>query len=332
MKPTKIVIPNRRNEKLVGLLHETGSKEVVVLCHGFRSDKTNKILKNVATALEKEKISSFRFDFSGNGDSEGTFYYGNFNSEAEDDLHYVIQHLSSSNIMNRLVPVILGHSKGGDVVLLYASKFPDYIRNVVNISGRFDLKNGVRLGDGYMEKIKEQGFIDATEGKSCFRVTQESLMDRLNTDMHQACLNIDKQCKVLTVHGSDDTVVPGEDAKEFAKVIPNHKLEIVEGANHGYTKHQKELVSIAVEFTKTAIVEQHNLLVVFGRWLIIVMIVVTFYMSVFDHLIKVYPLLVIFKLENVMSRIQQLIYLIFFYLLRIKLLLGLWLLLLERRM
>jgi len=62
------------------------------------------------------------------------------------------------------------------------------------------------------------------------------------------------------------------------------------------------------------------------------MIVVTFYMSVFDHLIKVYPLLVIFKLENVMSRIQQLIYLIFFYLLRIKLLLGLWLLLLERRM
>ncbi|CAL9223633.1 unnamed protein product [Arabidopsis halleri] len=254
MKPTKIVIPNRRNEKLVGLLHETGSKEVVVLCHGFRSDKNNKILKSVATALEKEKISSFRFDFSGNGDSEGTFYYGNFNSEADDDLHYVIQHLSSN--MNRVVPVILGHSKGGDVVVLYASKYGDNIRNVVNISGRFDLKKGVRLGDGYMEKIKEQGFIDATEGKSCFRVTQESLMDRLNTDMHEACLKIDKECKVLTVHGSDDTVVPVEDAKEFATVIPNHKLEIVEGANHGYTKHQKELVSIVVEFIKTVIVEE----------------------------------------------------------------------------
>ncbi|KAL1218335.1 hypothetical protein V5N11_028046 [Cardamine amara subsp. amara] len=62
----KIVIPNSRNEKLVGLLHETGSKEVVVLCHGFRSNKENQILKNVADALEKEGISAFRFDFSGN--------------------------------------------------------------------------------------------------------------------------------------------------------------------------------------------------------------------------------------------------------------------------
>lgn len=251
---TKIVIPNSRNEKLVGLLHETGSKEVVVLCHGFRSNKDNTILKNMAIALEKEGISAFRFDFSGNGESEGTFYYGNFNSEADDDLHYVIQYLR--NTMNLVVPVILGHSKGGDVVLLYASKYHDNIRNVVNISGRFDLKKGVRLGENYLEKIKEQGFIDAIEGKSCFRVTEESLMDRLNMDMHEACLKIDKECKVLTVHGSDDTLVPVEDAKEFAKIIQNHKLEIVQGANHGYTKHQKQLVATVMEFIKTVILEE----------------------------------------------------------------------------
>ncbi|XP_023642032.1 uncharacterized protein LOC17891608 [Capsella rubella] len=246
---TKIEIPNSRSEKLVGLLHETESKEVVVLCHGFRSNKDNTILKNIAVALAKEGISAFRFDFSGNGESQGDFYYGNFNSEADDDLHYVIQHLS--NDMNRVVPVILGHSKGGDVVLLYASKHGgDSIRNVVNISGRFDLTKGVRLGDDYKEKIKEQGYIDAVED------TEESLMDRLNTDMHKACLKIDKECKVLTVHGSDDTVVPVGDAEEFAKVIQNHKLVIVEGANHGYTKHQKQLVSTVVEFIKTVIVEE----------------------------------------------------------------------------
>ncbi|KAL1188060.1 hypothetical protein V5N11_009902 [Cardamine amara subsp. amara] len=252
---TKIVIANRRNEKLVGLLHETGSREVVVLCHGFRSNKDNTILKNMTAALEKEGISAFRFDFSGNGESEGNFYYGNFNNEADDDLHMVIQYLC--NTMNRVVPVILGHSKGGDVVLLYASKYGDTIRSVVNISGRFDLKKGIRLGDDYMEKIREQGFIDAKEGKSCFRVTEESLMDRLNTDMHEACLKIGRKCKVLTVHGSDDTVVPVEDAKEFAKIIPNHNLEIVQGANHGYTKHQKQLVSTAMEFIKTVIHEVH---------------------------------------------------------------------------
>jgi len=37
----RIVIPNRHNEKLVGLLHETGSTDIVVLCHGFRSNKVS---------------------------------------------------------------------------------------------------------------------------------------------------------------------------------------------------------------------------------------------------------------------------------------------------
>ncbi|KAH0893417.1 hypothetical protein HID58_055846, partial [Brassica napus] len=244
----RIEIPNSHNEKLVGLLHETGSKEIVILCHGFRSSKDNQIMKNVAAALEKEGISAFRFDFSGNGESEGSFYYGNYNYEA-DDLRSLIQHFSD---LNRVVPIILGHSKGGDVVLLYASKYHD-ISNVINLSGRYDLKKGIRerLGEDFLEKIKEQGFIDVNSGRSVYRVTEESLMERLNTDMHEACLKIDKDCRVLTVHGSDDEVITVEDAKEFAKIIPNHKLEIVEGADHRYTGHQSQLVSIVMEFIKT---------------------------------------------------------------------------------
>ncbi|CAG7869922.1 unnamed protein product [Brassica rapa] len=77
-----------------------------------------------------------------------------------------------------------------------------------------------------------------------------SLMERLETDMHEACLKIDKQVRVLTVHGSGDKVVPAADAEEFAKIIPNHKLEIVKKADHGYTKHQSLLVSTVMEFIK----------------------------------------------------------------------------------
>ncbi|CAH8267785.1 unnamed protein product [Arabidopsis lyrata] len=246
----RIVIPNGHNQKLVGLLHETGSTEVVVLCHGFRSNKNNQIMNNVAAVIEKEGISAFRFDFSGNGESEGSFYYGNYNHEA-DDLHSVIQYFTNKN---RVVPIILGHSKGGDVVLLYASKYHD-VRNVINLSGRYDLKKGIRerLGEDFLERIKQQGFIDVGDGKSGYRVTEKSLMDRLSTDMHEACLKIDKECRVLTVHGSADEVIRVEDAKEFAKVIPNHKLEIVEGANHCYTEHQSQLVSTVMEFIKTVI-------------------------------------------------------------------------------
>lgn len=58
---------------------------------------------------------------------------------------------------------------------------------------------------------------------------------------------------MLTIHGSADEIIPIEDALEFAKIIPNHKLHIVEGADHGYTEHQAELASIVLEFLKAAL-------------------------------------------------------------------------------
>ncbi|XVF88767.1 hypothetical protein PTKIN_Ptkin19aG0078100 [Pterospermum kingtungense] len=252
----RVIIPNKLGEKLVGLLHETGSKEIVVLCHGFRSTKADHTMVNLAVALEKEGISAFRFDFAGNGESEGSFEFGNYLREA-DDLHAVIQHFFGAN---RTVKAILGHSKGGNVVLLYASRYHD-IHTVVNVSGRYDLKKGIeeRLGKDFMDRIKKDGFVDIKNKKGSveFRVTEESLMDRLSIDMHEACLKIPRECRVLTVHGSADKTIPVEDALEFAKIIPNHKLHIVEGADHNYTSHQTELASVVLSYLKAALQPDH---------------------------------------------------------------------------
>ncbi|XAR53444.1 Feruloyl esterase [Bertholletia excelsa] len=247
----KIIIQNSHGEKLVGTLHETGSGEIVVLCHGFRSTKEHYTMVNLAVALEKEGICAFRFDFSGNGESEGSFEFGNYWREVE-DLRAVVQHLNGAG---RVISAILGHSKGGNVVLLYASKYHD-IHTVVNVSGRYKLERGIeeRMGKEFFEKIKKDGYFDvkSKSGKLYYRVTEESLMDRLNTNMGEACLQIDQKCRVLTVHGSADEIVPVEDATDFAKVIPDHKLHIVEGANHAYTSHQPELASAVLPFIKAA--------------------------------------------------------------------------------
>ncbi|KAL8505858.1 hypothetical protein ACS0TY_016909 [Phlomoides rotata] len=244
----KLTIPNKRGEKLVGVLHETGSEKLVVLCHGFRSTKEYDLMVNLAAALENEGISAFRFDFSGNGESEGSFHFGNYKSEA-DDLRSVVEYFTG---VNRTTVVVLGHSKGGDCVLLYASMYHD-IPAVVNISGRYDLKRGIeeRFGKNIWERLKKDGYIDVkTKNDGNYRVTEESMTERFNTNIHEACLSIDESCRVLTVHGSADEVIPIEDAKEIAKLVPNHCLKIVEGANHGYTSHQAELVSSVLPFVK----------------------------------------------------------------------------------
>ncbi|XP_048431433.1 uncharacterized protein LOC103951873 isoform X3 [Pyrus x bretschneideri] len=215
---------------------------------------------NLAVALENEGISSFRFDFAGNGESEGTFQFGNYRREA-DDLHSVVEYFSGAK---RAPSAIVGHSEvllkivttGGDAVLLYASTYHD-IRTVVNVCGRYDLKKGIEecLGKDFMEVIKKEGFIDVKNksGDGNYRVTEESMMDRLSTDMHESCLQIDKECRVVTIHGTANEVIPVEDALEFAKIIPNHKLHLIEGANHSYTSHQAELASLVVDFIKAAL-------------------------------------------------------------------------------
>ncbi|XP_022866642.1 uncharacterized protein LOC111386412 isoform X5 [Olea europaea var. sylvestris] len=190
----QLKVLNKHGEKLVGLLHETGSMEIVVLCHGFRSSKETSTISSLAVALENEGISAVRFDFAGNGESEGSFQYGNYHREVE-DLRSVIEYFTG---VKRTIIAILGHSKGGNVVLLYASKYHD-IHAVVNVSGRYNLKRGIeeRLGKDFLERIKKEGFIDVKKrtGEVNYRVTEESLMDRLNTNMHEACLSIDERCR-----------------------------------------------------------------------------------------------------------------------------------------
>ncbi|XP_044464206.1 uncharacterized protein LOC123194835 isoform X2 [Mangifera indica] len=245
----RVVIHNKHGEKLLGILHETGSKELVIVCHGFQSSKDRIPMVSVAAALERNGISAFRFDFAGNGESEGSFQYGNYRREAE-DLRAVVQYFRREE---RAISAIIGHSKGGNVVLLYTSKYND-ICTVVNISGRFHLERGIegRLGQGYLQRIKQHGFIDVKNrtGKFQYRVTEESLMDRLTTDNLAACLTIHLDCRVLTVHGSMDRIVPVDDALEFDKLVPNHKLHIIEGADHEYTSHQDELATAVLNFLR----------------------------------------------------------------------------------
>lgn len=90
---------------------------------------------------------------------------------------------------------------------------------------------------------------------------QEHLLDMLYTQLIKLLLMIFFNTfvlmfqngfiyRVLTIHGSMDKIVLVEDAYEFDKFIPNHKLCIVEGADHEYTSHQDELASIVLDFSK----------------------------------------------------------------------------------
>ncbi len=69
----KIKINNSKGQKLVGLYSPNNSKKIIVICHGFKDSKDVFAVKELTKYFIKNKFSTFRFDFTGHGESEGSF-------------------------------------------------------------------------------------------------------------------------------------------------------------------------------------------------------------------------------------------------------------------
>ena len=58
-----------------------------------------------------------------------------------------------------------------------------------------------------------------------------------------------KYVRVLTVHGSEDTATPVQDAYSLHKHLPaDSKLCIIQGADHCFTQHASEMVAAVTDF------------------------------------------------------------------------------------
>ncbi|KAL3134145.1 hypothetical protein ABBQ32_008564 [Trebouxia sp. C0010 RCD-2024] len=77
----EVTFTNPSNESLAGIFLDAGSSKTAILCHGYTDHKNGFHLPAIAEALANRGWSSLRFDFSGNGKSEGSFRYGNYNEE-----------------------------------------------------------------------------------------------------------------------------------------------------------------------------------------------------------------------------------------------------------
>lgn len=247
----KVSFENSSGDVLSGILVDVGSSEAAVLCHGYADTKNGFHLPVLAQALATKGCSTLRFDFTGNGESEGRFRYGNYAAEAE-DLRCAIELLHS---YGKTVKAILGHSKGGDTVVTYAGTYDD-IPKVVNVSGRFHLDRGItpRFGQDIFDRLKNEKTIQVkdatvTTGPDGWTLTEEDMNERVSHNMGKLSDAI-KKSSVLTIHGGADKTIPFADAHEFAKHIRNHQLTVIDGASHNYDKsqHAQQMIQLAVDF------------------------------------------------------------------------------------
>lgn len=128
----KFIIFNKDKERLTGIFHQVNDKkDLVIVCHGFNEDKDKDLVTGFCKALNREDFNAFRFDFSGNGESEGSFENSCFTKEA-DDLNSVINFFAKKNYH---IKSVVGYSTSGTVAILQVAR-DERIKSIIVVAPR----------------------------------------------------------------------------------------------------------------------------------------------------------------------------------------------------
>jgi pimeloyl-ACP methyl ester carboxylesterase len=188
---------NFRNQMLVGNFYPSSPEFIIIMCHGFTSDKSSKGRFNrFANVFHRLGYSIFAFDFSGCGESDD----GRVTMVTRiDDLHAVISFVKSKGFRHI---ALYGHSLGSRVCL---ECYTDQIVTMVltgALTGpiRYDWDN--LLTKAEKRELKEKGYFTKNQKQRKVVIDKQMLLDFELVDQKQLLTNVN--CPVLIINGDAD--------------------------------------------------------------------------------------------------------------------------------
>jgi pimeloyl-ACP methyl ester carboxylesterase len=222
---TKHRIPVNENEDVSAVHHEADSDKWIFFCHGFGSNKKGSYIPR-SEKLQENGWNAVRFDFRGNGESDGEFIEQNLSTRIE-DLGSVIDHFDPESC------VVFGSSFGGKVAFHFAAEdkrveavigkapvtYNDIMskfRAVIDNKGRFEYIEGKPINERFFEDFDQYSFSDVAES-----------------------LNV----AVAIFHGGADTTVHPKKsfqaAQELSTSVSLHKLKV---EKHSFSDEAEEFM------------------------------------------------------------------------------------------
>jgi len=261
MKTEKFIFENSAGLKLSSVLDypDEGEKfPCLIQAHGFTSAKDRAPARKFAAALVEAGIASFRFDFTGHGESEGKFEEMTV-SQQVDDLKCAYKFVRNLPAIDPDQISLFGSSLGGMTAILAA---PDL--NIKTLHLRAPVSDFLTtrsrlIPEMLIAKWKQQGFLYENElyhkdiplpenlGK---KLNYSYYEDGLSHDCYQAAENI--KAPTLIFHGTDDKSVPLSQSQELMKHLGGKKnLEIFEGQTHGFNdEYQEKIRRLSIDWLK----------------------------------------------------------------------------------
>ena len=238
MKSKNIYFSNSRGERLAATLdlpEDEAPISYALFAHCFTCTKSLKAAINIAAALNREKIAVLRFDFTGLGQSEGTFADTNFSTNVADLI------LASEYLAKKFQPpqIIIGHSLGGAAVIQAAEKIPS-LRAVVTIAAPHDPGHVGHLFENMRQQIEENGSAEVNLAGRKFTIKKQFLEDleMQKLDTHIKSL----KTALMVMHSARDTTVSIDNAANIYKAAKHPKSFIsLDEADHLLLKEKDSL-------------------------------------------------------------------------------------------
>lgn len=229
---------------------KVAKEKTIVYLHGWGQNIA--MMEPIAKPFQKE-YRTVIVDLPGHGKSSEPQEIWTLNDFVE-MLNALFETLSISN------PILIGHSFGGKIALLYASKYP--VEKLVLLASPFKasskndslklkmLRTVKKLpGMKYLANYAKR-HIGSTDYRNASPLMRDILVKHINQDLQEDAKKI--KCPTLIIWGTKDNAVPLEHAYDLEKLIPNSGLVIYENATHyAYLEDLNKTIKVLNIFIKS---------------------------------------------------------------------------------
>lgn len=237
-----------RNIKINYERYGNRKKQAVVLLHGWGQNIS--MMKPIGDSLTDYDVVII--DLPGHGKSEEPNEVW-FLSDFVDMVHSLLKSLKIKD------PVLIGHSFGGKISLLYASTYS--VKKLILFGSPFKVKkNPNSLKVKVLKKLKSlpglsklaetmKKHVGSTDYRNASPMMRDILVEHVNMDITENVKKI--KCPTIIIWGTDDMAVPIEDAYELEGLIKNAAVIPYEGCTHyAYLERLRQTNKIIKSFIK----------------------------------------------------------------------------------
>lgn len=239
----KVIFNNSRNLNIVGNLFQIDSEAIIILSHGFTSNKDSKgRFPKLAEVLNKSGFSVLTFDFSGCGESDNDKLCV---SKEVDDLYCAIKYVKSKGYKKI---GLYGHSLGTLITLKCFTTDIQAIALSGALTDAMKYNWEEHFSKDQINELNEKGYITEyinEESRKKVIIDKQILLDFELINQKELLKNV--TCPVLIIHGNNDEeekLLYERSKKAMTLLSKESKLEIIDGANHSFMNHLDILINL----------------------------------------------------------------------------------------